>query len=64
MFYYRGDAWSNPLSSPGTPPADLSAVGALIPDGVRLQLDLPGGAALGGTLVRDWANPLRGGGKS
>ena len=64
VFYYRGDAWSNPLSSPGTPPADLSAVGALIPDGVRLQLDLPGGAALGGTLVRDWANPLRGGGKS
>ena len=52
VFYYRGDAWSNPLSSPGTPPADLSAVGALIPDGVRLQLDLPGGAALGGTLVR------------
>ncbi|MDQ1260771.1 MAG: hypothetical protein QG643_2597, partial [Pseudomonadota bacterium] len=22
------------------------------------------GAALGGPLVRDWANPLRGGGKS
>lgn len=64
VFYFRGDAWSNPLSSPDAPPGDLNAVGALIPDGVRLQLDLPGGTALGGTLVRDWVNPLRGGGKS
>ncbi len=64
VFYYRGDAWSNPLSSPGTPPGDINAVGALIPDGVRLQLELPAGASLGGTLVRDWVNPLRGGGKS
>ncbi|MGP1629040.1 MAG: prepilin-type N-terminal cleavage/methylation domain-containing protein [Giesbergeria sp.] len=64
VFFYRGDAWSNPLSSPGTLPGDVNAVGALIPDGVRLQLDLPDGASLGGTLVRDWVNPLRGGGKS
>ena len=64
VFYYRGDAWSNPLSSPGTPPADLSAVGALIPDGVRLQLDLPPGPGMAGRITRDWVSPLKGGGKT
>ncbi|WP_159910869.1 type II secretion system protein J [Pantoea sp. 18069] len=31
----------------------------VIPDGVRLQLDLPAGAGIAGRLVRDWVNPLR-----
>lgn len=30
-----------------------------IPEGVRLQLDLPAGAGITGRLVRDWVNPLR-----
>ncbi|MBS7777642.1 prepilin-type N-terminal cleavage/methylation domain-containing protein [Acidovorax sp. CCYZU-2555] len=30
-----------------------------IPDGVRLQLDLPAGSGIAGRLVRDWVNPLR-----
>lgn len=71
LFYYRGNAWSNPLSAADTPaeqqvgqsPA-AAAARAAVPDGVRLQLDLGPGQALGGRLTRDWVNPLRGGGKS
>ena len=54
IFYYRSDAWSNPLSSAGT---DTT------PDGVRLVLTLPAGQALSGTLTRDWLRPTLGGGK-
>lgn len=64
VFYFRGDAWSNPMSSSGTPPGDLDAVGALIPDGVRLQLDLPPGPGMAGQITRDWVSPLKGGGKT
>jgi len=71
IFYYRSDAWTNPLSSDATaagPPAGLAAgTGAntaLIPDGVRLVLTLPPGHALSGTLTRDWVRPTVGGGKS
>ena len=55
VFYYRGDAWTNPLSSAG------SAAGVAtpsLPDGVRLVLQLPTGAALSGRLQRDWARPM------
>ncbi|MBT9511399.1 MAG: prepilin-type N-terminal cleavage/methylation domain-containing protein [Acidovorax sp.] len=61
IFYYRGGAWSNPLSSTGTTPGDSSAA---IPDGVRLQITLPPGQALAGQLTRDWVNPVLGGGRS
>jgi len=55
LFFYRGGAWSNPLSSTDT--QDSSA----IPDGVRLVLALPDRHPLAGTLVRDWArNTLTG----
>lgn len=71
IFYYRSDAWSNPLSSSGTP--GPQAIGqtnaaaqarALVPDGIRLQLELAPGQALAGPLTLDWVNPLNGGGKS
>lgn len=84
VFYYRGDAWSNPLSSdvttspgPGMAPnplaAGLAAATAaargtgrvmLVPDGVRLVINLPAGHAFTGRIVRDWINPQVGGGKS
>lgn len=50
LFFYRGGAWSNPLSSTGTP--DM----ATAPDGVRLVLTLPASHPLAGSLVRDWAS--------
>ena len=73
IFYYRGGAWSNPQSSSGNNDSTTSAAeiggssaipSASIPDGVRLQLELPPGQALAGRLTRDWVNPLQGGGKS
>lgn len=51
LFYYRGGAWSNPLSSAGAQDA------AALPDGIRLVLTLDAPHPLAGTLVRDWARP-------
>nr|WP_319565498.1 prepilin-type N-terminal cleavage/methylation domain-containing protein [uncultured Rhodoferax sp.] len=66
IFFYRGNAWTNPLSSAGTPAAVNSTDGAATttgadnttPDGVRLVLNLSGGQALSGTLTRDWVRPV------
>jgi general secretion pathway protein J len=61
LFYFRGGAWSNPLSAAGnvaeSPKASANA-NAPLPDGVRLILDLPAPHPLSGTLVRDWARPV------
>jgi len=71
IFFYRGDAWTNPLSSDavgpaaGTPGAGAPAdSGVNLPDGVRLVLRLSPGAGLTGTLQRDWARPTIAGGRS
>lgn len=80
LFYFRGDAWTNPQSSDATSaPAAASnpfaaalaaAVGTgagrvgVVPDGVRLELTLPPGRALAGKITLDWINPRVGGGKS
>ncbi|MDD0811488.1 prepilin-type N-terminal cleavage/methylation domain-containing protein [Curvibacter sp. RS43] len=79
IFYYRQDAWTNPLSSdasatgsgspaPGTPASGGAPSGdtrnGLLPQGVRLVLTLAPGQALSGRLQRDWARPTLGGGKS
>ena len=54
LFYYRGDAWSNPLSSSGTVSAGQDAT---IPDGVRLILTLPEAASTSGSITLDWVRP-------
>lgn len=72
VYYHRGDSWTHPLSSSGTPAAnDPDATAAPTgrtltapPDGVRLVLSLAGPQALTGDIVRDWARPVLGGGKS
>ena len=67
VFYYRGGAWSNALSSAGTTQGTAPGVGqgadpsSAIPEGIRLQLTLSPGGALSGQLVRDWVNPALGG---
>jgi len=68
IFYYRDNAWTNPLSSAGTPsapgPVALAArAAAPLPDGVRLVLTLAGAQAVSGVLTRDWVRPVLGGGK-
>ena len=61
IFFHRGGAWSNPLSSEGT--ATNAAAGAAPapgtpPDGIRLVLALPPGTSLSGQLTLDWVNPV------
>ena len=68
IFYFRGDAWTNPLSSDVTAAARAAAAPSpnappVIPDGVRLVLTLPAGQAISGTLTRDWVRPTLGGNK-
>ena len=63
IFYYRRDAWSNPLSSAGAAAEGAVAADPSIPDGVRLVLTLSAGQAISGTLTRDWVRPTVGGGK-
>lgn len=59
LFYFRQDAWTNPLSSDAGSPARGG-----LPDGVRLVLNLPPGSALAGLITRDWVRPTLGGNKS
>jgi len=62
IFYYRGGAWTNPLSTGDTQTAQGTE--AALPDGVRLVLDVAPGGALAGAITRDWVRPTAGGGKS
>lgn len=67
VFYFRGGAWTNPMSSdatsvrlPGETARGIAAVAATastLPDGVRLILTLPPGQAISGKLTRDWSRP-------
>lgn len=63
IFYYRSDAWSNPMSSTGANTEAPATTDTTIPDGVRLVLTLSPGQAISGTLTRDWLHPTVGGGK-
>jgi len=70
LFFYRDGSWANGLSSGATsqpgdtqaPPVNANAVA--LPEGVRLQLTLPGGGSPSGQITRDWINPVVGGNKS
>jgi general secretion pathway protein J len=63
IFYFRGDAWSNPLSSAGAAADAKPVTETATPDAVRLVLTLAPGQALAGSLTRDWLRPTIGGGK-
>jgi general secretion pathway protein J len=56
IYFFRNDAWSNPMSS-----ADAANA---TPDGVRLVLTLPEGSVLAGVITRDWIRPTVAGNKS
>ncbi|RYX94353.1 MAG: prepilin-type N-terminal cleavage/methylation domain-containing protein [Comamonadaceae bacterium] len=68
VFYFRNDAWTNPLSSDAlaaTPAGSAaSANSAAIPEGVRLVLRLSPGQAISGTVTRDWVRPTLSGGRT
>lgn len=64
IFYFRGGAWSNPLSAAGTGAGTEAAKAAAtpaspaLPDGVRLILEIPAPHPMAGTITRDWARPV------
>ena len=64
VYYYRSNAWSNPLSSDastntGNPTTSQTRALPTVPDGIRIELTLPEGRAMNGVLILDWVNPLR-----
>ena len=80
IFYFRGNAWTNPLSSgsatapkpalaasasePSAQASQNTARDQSLPEGVRLILTLPPGQALSGDITLDWVQPALGKGKS
>jgi general secretion pathway protein J len=68
LTYFRGNAWTNPLSSIGsnelnhsgtatpTPQTNTAGQGAL-PDAIRLNIDLPASTGVRGRITLDWARP-------
>jgi general secretion pathway protein J len=58
VYYFRNNAWTNPLSS-GAGNSTLSSadVASNLPGGVRLTLTLASGQAITGSLTIDWARP-------
>jgi len=73
IFYYRQDAWTNPMSSdasttaggnPGTPTTTDGKADSKLPQGVRLVITLAAGQAVSGRITRDWVRPILGGDKS
>ena len=72
IFYFRGNSWTNPLSSDNASAPAAPIRGApqavdtdlALPDGVRLVLTLPAGEAINGVLTRDWVRPALVGAKS
>jgi general secretion pathway protein J len=60
LSYFRGNAWSNPLSSSATTDTNSTAASATNntpPDAIRLLIDLPAHSGLGGRLTLDWVRP-------
>ncbi len=60
LSYFRGNAWSNPLSSAAT--TDTSSPGTSTsnntpPDAIRLLIDVPTQSGLSGRLTLDWVRP-------
>jgi general secretion pathway protein J len=62
--YFRGNAWSNPLSSSdavnGSVPTNANAnanAKPTTPDAIRLLLELPAQTGLRGRLTLDWVRP-------
>lgn len=67
LTYFRGNAWTNPLSSTGNTDTNNSAVGGTpqtnttgqgaLPDAIRLQIDLPASTGVRGRITLDWVRP-------
>jgi general secretion pathway protein J len=71
LTYFRGNAWTNPLSSAGNSDTGNNAAGStsgltqqtnttsqgVLPDAIRLQVDLPAITGVRGRITLDWVRP-------
>jgi general secretion pathway protein J len=67
LTYFRGNAWTNPLSSAGNSDTNNNAVGGTpqtnstgqgaLPDAIRLQIDLPASTGVRGRITLNWVRP-------
>lgn len=58
LTYFRGNAWTHPLSSDGnTVGSARSSLPTAMPDAIRLQIDLPARTGMRGQLTLDWVRP-------
>ena len=60
LSYFRGNAWTNPLSSAASSDATTPSPGSSAnntPDAIRLLIDLPASAGMRGRLTLDWVRP-------
>ena len=64
LTYFRGNAWTNPLSSAGntgttgtSSNASSTATTNTVPDAIRLFIDLPAATGAPGRLTVDWVRP-------
>ena len=64
LTYFRGNAWTNPLSSSGS--NNTSGIGGgnvntttqgALPDAIRLQIDLSASTGVRGRITLDWVRP-------
>lgn len=56
--YFRGNAWTNPLSSAGNTDTSSSASGqGVLPDAIRLQIDVLASTGVRGRITLDWVRP-------
>jgi len=53
IYYHRDGAWSNPLSSA----SGNSGTVAVLPEGIRLVIDLADTAPVSGKVTLDWVRP-------
>jgi general secretion pathway protein J len=54
LFYFRGNAWINPLSSQDNASTTTSST---LPDAIRLQIDVAPDNGMSGPITLDWVRP-------
>lgn len=63
LLYFRGNTWSNALSSSDAEDLDDSDLleSIVLPDAIRLQINISPQQALSGAITKDWIKPIAGG---
>jgi general secretion pathway protein J len=60
LTYFRGNAWTNPMSSAGSNESSTgvnTTTQGTLPDAIRLQIDLPASTGVRGRITLDWVRP-------